>query len=59
MKYGLERMIQGGAQGPARFVLCGVCGKRGLLEQIRAGQERPDKWRVTVIKDRNQNNFWR
>lgn len=52
MKYGLERMIQSSAQDQARFVLCGVCGKRGLLERIRAGQEYPDKWRVTVIGDK-------
>jgi len=41
--YALVKLTRQGADG----LLYGVCGSRRLLEKIRAGQERPEEWRVT------------
>ncbi len=54
--YALVRSTRQGANGRLRRVLYGVCGNRRLLEKIRAGQERPEEWRVVGVRSVAQ--FW-
>lgn len=41
--YALERRIG------QRWTRCAVCGKRPLLDRVRAGQPRPKDWRVVAV----------
>ena len=43
--YALIRLKHDG-HGCRGYTLYGVCGNRRLLERVRAGQERPEHWRV-------------
>lgn len=45
--YALVKLTRQSASGHLRPVIYGVCGNRRLLEKIRAGQERPEEWRVS------------
>lgn len=49
--YALEQLVlqRPGACSPLRWKQVAICGRRALLDKVRAGQQRPGEWRVVFI----------